>query len=61
VLFSTVQPSLTACITIASFKCAYLKVPTFSGVQLQRYLFKNNLVVFADSYEELDLHALGFY
>lgn len=38
-LFSTIQSSPTAFITTASFKCAYLKVKTFSGVNLQRYPF----------------------
>lgn len=38
-LFSTIQSSPTAFITTASFKCAYLKVKTFSGVKLQRYPF----------------------
>lgn len=60
-LFSTIQSFPTAFVTTASFKCAYLKVKAFSGVQLQGYLFYNNSVVFADSYGELDLCALGFY
>lgn len=60
-LFSTIWSSPTAFIITASFKCTYLKVKMFSGVQLQTYPFKNNLVGFADSYEELDLCALRFY